>query len=155
MWSGVMSGFNVKPNSNIVCSLPIKGSNHKRHKRHKKHMKIICFVLLVPLVVTFLFLNQVSVRFGTAVAEELPNLAHFLDLVEIQIRNDNFLFVARSLGDNFSARRPAITLAVEITDIPGALPAHPIDCPDEVSVGDGVRGLLELPEVFAQTCNRR
>jgi hypothetical protein len=40
--------------------------------------------------------------------------------------------------------------AVEFADVPGRLGADAVDRADEVAVGDGVRGLLELPEVFAE-----
>src|SRR5438876_876441 len=51
---------------------------------------------------TLLFFHQISVRFGSPVPEELPDLAHFLDLVEIQIADDEFLFVTRSFGNDLS-----------------------------------------------------
>src|SRR5437773_993570 len=101
-----------------------------------------------------LLLHQVTVRFGAPVAEELPDVPHFLDLVEIQIRDDHFLLVAGSFGDDLSARRAEIALAVEFANVPRMLASDAIDRADKISVRDGVSRLLQLPEVFTQTCNR-
>src|SRR5437762_9665357 len=116
MCSGVMSGFNVKANSNINS-----------------------------------LLHQIPIRLGTAVAEELPDVANFLNLVEVQVRDNNFLFVPRSLGNNLSPRRAEITLTVKLSDIPGLLAADTIDGADKISVCYGMRRLLELPQVLAQS----
>jgi len=39
-------------------------------------------------------------------------------------------------------------------DVPRRFGAHAIDRADEIAVGDGVRGLLDLPEMLAQARDR-
>src|SRR5271166_1337772 len=52
--------------------------------------------------------------------------------------------------EDSAARIAEVAGAVKFPDIPGGLDAHSIDGGDEVAVGHGVRGLFQLPEVFAQ-----
>src|SRR5439155_22719668 len=101
MRSGIMSGFNVKANSNM-------GS--------------------------FLFLEPISVRFRPAVSKELPNITAFLNFIQIQIRSDDFLFIARALRNDLAARRAEITLAIELTDVPRMLASNAVDRADEVTI---------------------
>ena len=56
----------------------------------------------------------------------------------------------RGLGEDLAARIAEIAGAVELADVPGRFGAHAIDGADEVAVGHGVRGLLELPEILAE-----
>src|SRR5262249_47259261 len=65
------------------------------------------------------------------------------------------VLVARALGDDLAARRGEVALAVELADRPGLLDADAVDRADPVAVGDGVRGLLELPEVLREPGDRR
>src|SRR6266702_4718192 len=123
--SGFMSGFNVKANSNITFPY---------HSRT-------------------LILHQFAIGLRPAIAEELPHITHFLNLVEVEIGHDNFFLVPRSLGDDFPARRTEITLSVEFSDIPRVLVTDTINSAEEIPVCHGMRGLLELPQVFAQTGN--
>src|SRR4029079_89625 len=44
--------------------------------------------------------------------------------------------------------------AVELADAPGRFRAHAVDRAHEVAVGHRVRGLLQFPEVFAQSRHR-
>jgi len=64
-----------------------------------------------------------GVRFRPSVAEELPGAAHFLDHFEVEIRHQDFVFVARSLRDNLSSRAAEIALAIELADVPRLLDA--------------------------------
>src|SRR5215469_2241339 len=95
------------------------------------------------------FLYQIAIRLWPPVSEELPDLADFLDFIEIQIRHDHFFFVARSFCNQLAAGRAEIALTVELADIPGMLTADTIDRTDKISVGHGVSGLFELPEILA------
>src|ERR1051325_9133364 len=99
-------------------------------------------------------LHEVAIGFRPAITEKLPDIAHFLDLVQVQIRHDHLFLVARSFGNNLSARCAEIALAVELTNIPGLLAPNPVDGADKISVGDSMCGLFEFPQVFAKTCNR-
>src|SRR6185436_19593097 len=65
-----------------------------------------------------LLLNQITVGLGAPVSKELPDIAHFLDLVEIQIGHDHFLLVPRAFNHELAAGRAEITLAVEFADVP-------------------------------------
>src|SRR6266568_1234621 len=95
-----------------------------------------------------------SIGLGTAVAVELPNVAHFLDFVEIKVGGKEFVLVAAGLSNNFSARIAKVALAVEFANLPGMFGADAVDGSDKIGVGDGVSGLLELPEIFGEACDR-
>src|SRR2546428_393056 len=92
-----------------------------------------------------------SVGFRAAVTIELPSVADFLDFVEIEFGDEQFILVAAGLLDDFAARIAEVALAVEFADFPGSFGADAIDGSDEVSVGDGVGGLLEFPKIFGET----
>src|SRR6266849_10242694 len=91
-----------------------------------------------------------SVGFRAAVTIELPSVADLLDFIEIEFGDEQFILVAAGLLDDFAARVAEIALAVELADLPGMLGADAIDGGDEISVGDGVGGLLELPKIFGE-----
>ena len=95
--------------------------------------------------------GQRLVRVGAAIAEELPGFANLGDRIQIQIGGEHFILVARGLRDDLAARVAEVTGAVELADIPGLFPAHAIDRSNEIAVSGGVRGLLQLPEIFAQS----
>src|SRR5216683_2145268 len=90
------------------------------------------------------------VGFRAAVAIELPGVADFLDFIEIEFGDEELILVAAGLLDDFAARVAEIALAVELADLPGMLGADAVDGGDEISVGDGVGGLLELPKIFGE-----
>ena len=87
-----------------------------------------------------------TITFRTSVAEKLPHFANFRDHVEIKIGDYDFIFIPAGLRDNLSPRIAEITLAVKLANAPWLLYADAIDGADEISVGDGVRGLFELPQ---------
>src|ERR1035438_2330149 len=95
-------------------------------------------------------LYQGCVHVGTAVAVELPGLAYFGDHVQIDVRGEHFVLIADSLREDAAARIAEVAGAIEFADIPRSLDAHSIDGGDEITIGHGVRGLFQLPEVFAQ-----
>src|ERR1035438_7482949 len=94
-------------------------------------------------------LYQGLIHVRTAVAEELPGLADFGNHVEIEVGGEDFVFVARRLGEDAAARIAEVTRTVEFADVPGGFDSHAVDGADEVAVGNGVGGLLELPQVLA------
>src|SRR5262245_8132595 len=96
-----------------------------------------------------------AVRFWPAIAEELPGVAHFADLVEVQVGDDDVIRAARALSQNLATRAAEIRLAVELADVPGGLGAGAVDAAHEVLVRDRVGGLLQLPEVFRKAGDRR
>src|SRR5712692_11019287 len=87
--------------------------------------------------------RQCAVGFRTAVAIKLPDLSYFLDHVEIEIGDQQFVFVAAGLGEDLAAWIAEVTLAVKLSNVPRLFPSHAIDRAYEVSVGCGVGGLLE------------
>src|SRR5690348_17937520 len=54
------------------------------------------------------------------------------------------------LGNNFAARIAKITFAVKFADFPRLLGADAVDSGDKICVGDGVGGLLELPQIRSE-----
>src|SRR5260370_24677888 len=92
-----------------------------------------------------------SVGFRAAVAIELPGIANSLNVVEIQLGDGQFVLVAAGLFDDFAARVAEVACAVKFADFPGSFGADAVDGGDEISVGDGVGGLLEFPEIFGET----
>src|ERR1700688_4417839 len=88
------------------------------------------------------------IAFGAAIAEELPNFADFRNHVQVEIGHDYFIFVPTGLRDNFAARIAEVALAVELSDAPRLFDADAIHGADKIAVGDGVRRLLELPQIF-------
>src|SRR5690349_14973948 len=92
--------------------------------------------------------GAVSVR--AAIAEELPRVSHFANLVEIQIRDDERVFIARRFRDKLAARIAEVTLAVKLADVPWLFMADSIDCTDEISIRNCVCRLFESPQVFRQ-----
>src|SRR5258708_25780425 len=58
-----------------------------------------------------------SITVRTTIAIELPDIANFSNHVQIQIRNDKLVLIARSLGNNLSAWIAEIALSVKFTDI--------------------------------------
>src|ERR1019366_8872789 len=97
-----------------------------------------------------------SVSFGSAVAVELPHVAHFFDLVQVHVSHYYLVLVAAAHGDHLSPRIAEIGLAIELADGPGLFDADAVDGANKVLVGDGMGGLFKPPEVFAQAghCGR-
>src|SRR5229473_3580656 len=91
-----------------------------------------------------------SVGFRAAIAVELPGVADFLNFIKIQIGDEELILVTAGLLDDFAARIAEIALAVELADLPGSFGADAVDGGDEISVGDGVGRLLELPKIFGE-----
>jgi len=91
-----------------------------------------------------------AVGFRAAVAIKLPSVADFLDFIEIQFRDEQLIFVAAGLLHDFPARIAEIALAVKLADLPGMLRADAIDGGDKISVGNGMRGLLQFPKIFGE-----
>src|SRR5712664_2993486 len=91
-----------------------------------------------------------SVRFRPAVTVKLPGIADFLNFIEIQFRDQQFILVAAGLLNDFPARVAKIALAVKFANFPGMLGADAVDGGDKISVGDGVRRLLQLPKIFGE-----
>src|SRR6185436_13257710 len=87
-------------------------------------------------------LDHVLVRVGPAVAIELPDAAHLLDHVEVQIRGDQLVLVLAGLGEEVPARIDEVRVPVELADVPRRLGPDAVDAAHEVAVGHRVRGLL-------------
>src|SRR5205807_2060183 len=65
-----------------------------------------------------LFLNQRVVGFRPPVAEELPNVTHFANLIQVQIGDDELIRITRCLCDYLAARVAKIALTVELAYVP-------------------------------------
>src|ERR1039457_1550636 len=96
-------------------------------------------------------LYQGLIHLGAAVAEELPGFADFGNHIEVEVGGKDFVLVARRLGEDAAAGIAEIARAVEFADIPRGFGAHAVDGADEIAVGHGVRGLLQLPQILAET----
>ena len=72
-------------------------------------------------------LADVLIGLGPAVTEELPDVAHFLDHVEIQLSHDQFVLITTSFLDDLSTRVTEVTLPVELTDVPRCFVPDPVD----------------------------
>src|SRR5262252_7945830 len=70
--------------------------------------------------------SDAGVGLGAAVAEELPGVADVGDEVEVEVRDEHFVFVARGLGDDLAARVAEIGLTVELADVPRGFCANAI-----------------------------
>src|SRR4029079_3799962 len=92
--------------------------------------------------------RNAAVGLGAAIPVELPGVADFLDHVEIEARDHQFVLVAAALGDEASPRIAEVALAVELADVPRRLHPDPVDRADEVAVRAGVRRLLQLPQIL-------
>ena len=90
-------------------------------------------------------LTQTAVSLRPSISVELPHIPDFADLIEIQVRRDQLVFVAARLCYDLSARIAEVALPVELSDVPGLLEADAVDRSDEERVGYRVRRLLELP----------
>src|SRR5262249_39681637 len=95
--------------------------------------------------------NESAIGLRPPVTVELPGVAHFADLLQVELRGDQRVFVALGLGHELAARVAEVALSVELADVPRRLVADAVDGADEVAVGHGVRRLLELPEVFGES----
>src|SRR5687768_6374272 len=100
-------------------------------------------------------LHQPFVRLRTPIAEELPHVSHFANLVEVELRGDQLVLVARGLRDELPAWIAEIALAIKLSDAPRLLVADTIDRANEVRVRHRMRRLLELPQILRQTRHRR
>src|SRR2546421_2536167 len=99
-----------------------------------------------PLATTLLsFIGQGAIAFGAAVAEELPDVAHLANLVEVQVSDHQLVVVARRLRDNLAARVAEVALAVKLANVPRLFMTDAVDRADEITVRHGMRRLLQLP----------
>src|SRR3954451_20349126 len=106
---------------------------------------------LVPASCPALQSDDPVVRLRTAIAIELPRVADFADLVHVEVGDDERVLIARGHGQHLAARIAKVALAVKLADVPWRFVADAIDRADEVAVGDGVRGLFELPEILGES----
>src|SRR5215471_3988558 len=95
--------------------------------------------------------HQHVVHVRTAVAEKLPSFAHLGNHFEIEIGGEDFVLVTRGLGKNLAARITEIAGTVKFADIPGSFGADAVNRSNEITIGCGMGGLLQLPEVFAES----
>src|SRR5439155_19227459 len=91
-----------------------------------------------------------SVGLRPPVAVQLPHVADFQDLIEVEVRHHDLVPIARGLRGTPAARIAKIALAVELADVPWLLVADPVDGADEVAVGHRVGRLLQLPQIFGE-----
>jgi len=80
----------------------------------------------------------------------LPGVADFLDVVEVEFGDEEFVFVAAALSDDFSAGIAEVAFAVELPDFPRRFGTDAVDGGDEILIGDSVSRLLEFPQIFGE-----
>src|SRR5262249_39731107 len=131
------------------CQLPVARKNNckpiensSKNRCNVKTNTATGYWLLLPC--------QRTVTFRPPVAEKLPGLSYFGDHVQIQVCDDDLVFVATGLGDDLAARVAKITLAIELADLPRFFDAYAVDRADEVSVGDRVCRLFQFPQIFRE-----
>src|SRR3989449_9478008 len=91
-----------------------------------------------------------AIGFRAPIAIELPGGAHLVDFVQVQLSDEQLVFIAAGLRDDLPARVAEVALAVELADFPRPLVPDAVDGGDEIAVGHRVRGLLELPQMFGE-----
>src|SRR5260221_10986547 len=97
---------------------------------------------------------HVAILIWPAIAVKLPDVAHLAVLLEVEVGHQHlFLFVA-GLGDDLAARVDEVAGAVEVV-FAERLHADAVDRADPVAVGDGMRHLLDLPEVHREPARGR
>ena len=99
-------------------------------------------------------LGEIPVQLRAPVPEELPQIADLADHVHVQVRDHQLVAVLAGLGQDTAPRVDHVRGAVEPADVSGRLDAGTIDGADEYAVGDRRGGLLELPQVLAQSGHR-
>src|SRR4051812_14980358 len=95
------------------------------------------------------------VRLRAAVAIKLPGVADLANQIEIEIGDHDIVGVPRAFGQYAATRIAEITLAIKLADSPRLLPAGPINRADEVTIGDRVSWLFELPQIFGKARHGR
>ncbi len=89
------------------------------------------------------------------IPEELPRVSDLKYLVEVKIRRNEFVLVARADGNHLPFGITEVGLPVKLADIPRTLPAHSVDGADEILIRDGVGGLLKFPQIFREAGHSR
>src|SRR5215208_6098639 len=92
--------------------------------------------------------DERAVCVGTTVTEELPRVAYFTNLVEIEISNDQCVFIARRLRHKLSARIAEVTLTIKLADVPRLFMPDAIDRADEVAIRNRMRRLFQTPQIL-------
>src|SRR5450756_2312858 len=99
--------------------------------------------------------DQPIVSLRPAVPEELPRTADVFDHVEVARRDDELVLVLARGREEVAPRVDDVRRPVEAADVPRRLGADAVARGDEVAIRDGVRGLLELPEILREAGDRR
>jgi len=73
---------------------------------------------------------------------------------KVKVGDEHLIFIAAGLGKNLATRIAEVALAVKLTDVPRLFRAYAVDCAHEITVRDGVRGLLQFPQVFGKSRDR-
>src|SRR5215212_7725459 len=92
--------------------------------------------------------DERAVRIRTTIAEELPRITYFTNLVEIQICYDECVFIPRRFRHKLPARIAEVTLTVKLADAPWLLMTDAINCADEVAIRHCMRRLFQPPEIL-------
>ena len=98
--------------------------------------------------------HQRPVRIRPAIAEELPGVSHLANHFQIQIGNDQCVLSRGASAIILPARIAEITLPVKLADVPGLFVADAIDGADEVTIGDRMGRLFQLPKILGETSHR-
>src|ERR1700740_74876 len=87
------------------------------------------------------------VHIGTAIAIKLPVGAHFFELYEIQIRDNQLILVFASFSQDAPVGVRKVRRTEKLTDVPGRFGSDSVDSPNKVPVRHGVRALFKLPQI--------
>ena len=68
------------------------------------------------------------------------HVLHFANLVEIEIRDDERVFIARRFRDKLPARIAEVTLSVKLADVPRLFVTDAIDRADEIAIRNACAG---------------
>src|SRR5262249_3470333 len=74
--------------------------------------------------------------------------------IEVEVGDHQLVLVAARLREDLPARIAEVRLTVELADLPRRFDAYAVDRADEIAVGDGVRRLLELPQILGEPGQR-
>src|ERR1700722_2164272 len=99
--------------------------------------------------------TQRAVAFRPTVTEELPHFADLCNHLKVKVGHYDFIFVAAGLRDYFSARIAEVALAIKLANTPRLFDTHAIDGSDKIAICNGMRRLLEFPQIFGEPRYRR
>src|SRR5258708_2240746 len=137
-WTSPSASFSVLPSSRVI---------------KRASSSFCCSINAAAFAITRL-------RTGAGVSRQAGNAARAADTASrVSSRVESGakpITSSRSAGFRRCEARHAedVTRTVELTDCPGLFRAKAVDGSDEIRIGDGVRGLLQLPKILGKSGDR-